>query len=204
VPSPNSVSLLKPKELEQLLAWSQGLDRELPDLGIHDLFARQVEQRPEATALVGDDETLTYQQLDELSGRIAAQLGQAGLIRDSVVGVCLPRSPRQIAVLLGILKAGGAYLALDLKLPLPRLRKMLDLARPVFVFAEGVSNHDLATQLGSCLLIPDWQHPLATRPPPTGFSHALAYVSFTSGSTGVPKGVAVEHRGVVRLVHQPD
>ena len=204
MPSPNSVSLLKPKELEQLLAWSQGLDRELPDLGIHDLFARQVEQRPEATALVGDDETLTYQQLDELSGRIAAQLGQAGLIRDSVVGVCLPRSPRQIAVLLGILKAGGAYLALDLKLPLPRLRKMLDLARPVFVFAEGVSNHDLATQLGSCLLIPDWQHPLATRPPPTGFSHALAYVSFTSGSTGVPKGVAVEHRGVVRLVHQPD
>jgi len=196
--------LLSAAERAQIVAWSHGPQRSLPAAGIHELFSRQVKRNPDAPAIESDEEIWSYRQLDEMSDRIAGQLTQAGLPIDSVVGVCMDRTPGQVAVLLGILKAGGAYMALDAKVPLARIRQMIESARPGWIVAEGQSHLDRARPTGIPVLEPDW----GAEPGPAVRAavavHGLAYVSFTSGSTGLPKGVAVEHRGVVRLVYETD
>ncbi|MFN9372343.1 MAG: amino acid adenylation domain-containing protein [Planctomycetaceae bacterium] len=195
--------ILDGEEREQLKTWSRGSDRPLPPVAIHELFARQAAAFPEAVALAWLEETWSYQQLDTSSDAIAHQLVAIGLPRDAVVGVCVPRSPRQIALLLGILKAGGAYLPLDPKVPVARLRQMIELAQPFVVLTEQGPCGDVARELGTRVLIPEWNRPGATGLLPQVSPQNRAYVSFTSGSTGRPKGVEIEHHSVIRLVHEP-
>ncbi|MCP3803363.1 amino acid adenylation domain-containing protein [Allokutzneria sp. A3M-2-11 16] len=166
---------------------------------LHELIERQAAATPHAEALVHNDSTLSYRELDDAANALAARLRAAGVGRDVPVGVCLTRTPRMVVAILAVLKAGGGYLPLDPEYPDERLAFMLaDSGAPVMV-TETVLEQRFPSFFGVVVLAdqPESVEALETAPADAA---SLAYVLYTSGSTGRPKGVAVEHRNVVNLV----
>jgi non-ribosomal peptide synthetase component F len=119
--------LLTESDRHQLLVeWNDTQTKYLKDSCIHRLFEEQVEQTPDAIAIVFEDEQLTYRELNIRANKLAHHLQQLGVVPDVLVGICLERSIEMIVGLLGILKAGGAYLPLDPTYPQERLNFMLE------------------------------------------------------------------------------
>ncbi|CUS39185.1 non-ribosomal peptide synthetase [Candidatus Nitrospira nitrificans] len=171
---------------------------------VHERIERLARKRPEATAVVYEERSLTYGELDARADRLARYLQKCGVGPDARVGLCVERSLDLIVGLLGVLKAGGAYVALDPKLPKERLAYMLSDSGARVVLMQAASG-DLFqdSDIRQVYLDRDWENissggdqPLRRDVRPEN----LAYVIYTSGSTGRPKGVAVEHRQVVNYV----
>jgi amino acid adenylation domain-containing protein len=173
---------------------------------ITDLFDEQVRLRPEAVALRFDGTDMTYAELDRRADHLARHLRSLGVGTESVVGVFFERSFEMLVSLVGILKAGAAYLPVHTNEPPDRFRYMLEQAG-----SQVLLTHDALTDripdidatvinLDQELPAPEESEPIE---PGTGPDN-VAYVCYTSGSTGMPKGVAVRHRGVVRLVQTDD
>src|SRR4051794_14791771 len=171
----------------------------------HRRFEQLAREQPGATAVVTHDETLTYAQLDALANAMAARLLAAGVERERVVGICLPRRLDVLVAILGVMKAGGASLPLDLAQPLERRRFMLaDAGASVLVTVPGWE--DELSGGGALAVV----HPVAEvdvwsvggeAPEVDGPElEDLAYVIYTSGSTGQPKGVMIEHRSLAHYV----
>jgi amino acid adenylation domain-containing protein len=121
------LQLLTESDRHQLLVeWNDTQTKYLKDSCIHRLFEEQVEQTPDAIAIVFEDEQLTYRELNIRANKLAHHLQQLGVVPDVLVGICLERSMEMIVGLLGILKAGGAYLPLDPTYPQERLNFMLE------------------------------------------------------------------------------
>ena len=201
------VPILSDAEQEVLVYRFNGTEAYYPkDKCIHELFEEQVAQNPHAIALVSEDKALSYDQLNKKANQFAHELVGLGVQPDSLVGFCLDRSAEAIVGLLGILKAGGAYLPLDPSYPEDRLRYMIE--------DSGIST--LVTQLDLFVDLPvsdqqiicvDLEDAVSDQPttniPPENrrlSSSNLAYVMYTSGTTGRPKGTLIEHRAVVSLV----
>ncbi|MAE67645.1 MAG: hypothetical protein CMJ18_25610 [Phycisphaeraceae bacterium] len=175
-----------------------------PDIAcVHQCFEQRAAEAPDAIAIVFNDTSLSYRELNERANRLAHHLQHLGVGPDVLVGSCLPRSCELIVCILGILKAGGTYVPLDPAYPHARLASMLEDARPPVL----VTTSDLRDQLpgtGATVvsLDTDWSA-ISGQPPDTPDCRAtgddLMYVIFTSGSTGPPKGVMVTHRNVVHL-----
>ncbi|KQQ75662.1 hypothetical protein ASF73_07645 [Xanthomonas sp. Leaf131] len=205
-----SLPLLPGSERSRVLHTFNCSDTQFPQRGMAALFAEQVANAPQAIALVDGNIQLSYAELDLQSSRLAHFLCALGVGPDCLVAISAARGPALVIGLLAILKAGGGYLPLDADTPQQRLRALLDDARPLAVLADTQSLRRLSLPdaLPVCLL--DQAHPAwATLPDtapdvPALQPHHLAYVLYTSGSTGVPKGVMVEQRNVVRLVCTPD
>ena len=184
------------------------------------LFAEQVKRAPEAIALTGDDGQLSYAELDARANRLAHLLRARGATTDSLVGLALPRSVDMIVAMLAVLKAGAAYLPLDPDYPLARL----DYMRTDSGVDIVLSRSDVGAALISDALVGDGlvaaqalllddaalcaalqQQPATDPAPLPGRAPGnLAYLMYTSGSTGQPKGVPVEHASIVRLVKSPN
>ncbi|HYW71139.1 MAG TPA: amino acid adenylation domain-containing protein [Pyrinomonadaceae bacterium] len=201
----SELPLLADEERRQLLEWGQAASEYPRDSCITDLFEAQVERAPAAVALVFQDTRLTYDELNQRANQLAHYLVKAGLKPAAVVGVCLERSVEMIVALLGILKAGAAYLPVDLSQPRDRLRSMLSSAR-VAMFLTRQSLADRLPPADGQRVFLDAEAArigLESKANLRNFGASgedLAYVMFTSGSTGQPKGVSVTHRNVVRLV----
>jgi aspartate racemase len=171
---------------------------------IHQLFEAQVEQTPNAVAVLFNDQHLTYDQLNRRANQLAHYLQRNGVGPEVCVGLCLERSPEMIVTMLAILKAGGAYVPLDPDYPMERLSFMVaDTQASVLVTQQGLLA-ELPKLSGPALCLDrDWttveQHP-ETDPVGQATADSLAYVMYTSGSTGKPKGTCISHRNVVRLV----
>ncbi|TDV56471.1 non-ribosomal peptide synthetase [Actinophytocola oryzae] len=164
-----------------------------------ELFAEHAARTPDATALRFLGAELCYRQLDERAENLARRLRAEGVGPETVVGVCVRRSFEMVVALLGVLKADAAYLPLDLDEPAVRRRLVFEQADVRVVVAR------VAIPLPGVNVLTVDGEPVDTTPPPVrGSADSLAYVRYTSGSTGHPKGVAVPHRGVVRLVHDTD
>ncbi|MGB7925177.1 MAG: amino acid adenylation domain-containing protein, partial [Pyrinomonadaceae bacterium] len=174
------------------------------DASIQELFEAQVERSPEAVAVLFQDEQVTYGELNRRANQCAHYLRSLGVGPEVLVGICMERSVEMLVGLLGILKAGGAYVPLDPEYPQERLTFMLeDAAVPVLVAHERLAA-ELPIQWAQVVCLDSEWDLIASQsvenPPHEVSAGNLAYVMYTSGSTGQPKGVAVQHRGVVRLV----
>jgi amino acid adenylation domain-containing protein len=150
---------------------------------IHQLFEESAAAQPDAPAVIFEDESLTYAELNARANQLAHELIARGVQPDDRVAIYAERSIATMVGLLGILKSGGAYVALDASYPAERIQHMLTDAAPKVVLTD--------------VLFPS--HP-THNPEPATTPRNLAYVIYTSGSTGMPKGVMVEHRGVVNML----
>jgi amino acid adenylation domain-containing protein len=203
----SQLPLLSNEERHQLLvAWNQTRQPYPRHKCIHELFEEQAERTPEAVALIFGDEQISYGILNQRANQVAHRLRRMGVGPEVRVGVCLRRSVEMVVGMLGVLKAGGAYVPLDAEYPEERLSWMMkDAAVQVVLteerFVDGLLKH------GAQVISLDTERNLIAQESshnPAGEATALslAYVMYTSGSTGEPKGVSIVHRGVVRLVKE--
>jgi amino acid adenylation domain-containing protein len=183
---------------------------------IHHLFEAQVEQHPQAIALVYEEQQWTYTELNRQANQLAHYLQHLGVGSEKSVGIYLGRSPRSILALLAILKAGGAYLPLDPALPSAAIATRLQSAQAAWVITEQALVETLPTLdsgIKSICLDTDWEviaQEAEHNPAGEVTPENLMYVLFTSGTTGQPKGVTVEHRqlhsylcGIVQQLNLP-
>ncbi|HXO80443.1 MAG TPA: amino acid adenylation domain-containing protein [Mycobacterium sp.] len=168
----------------------QAMDSVADELAARDvaqLVSEQAAATPDATALVTDTASWTYAELDRGAERIAAGLLAAGMPPGARVGVMLERSPELIATVLGVLKAGAAVVPMDVSYPRARIELMIERARPFRVMSD-------IAEVRALMEVP------ATMTLPVIDPESAAYVLFTSGSTGEPKGVTMPHRALHNLI----
>ena len=206
-----SLDVLPLEELEQVLSAFNDTAAEYPrEKCVHELFEAQVEKHAEKTAVVFEDDSLTYAELNSRANQLAHHLRELGVGPEARVGICVERGLEMMVGLLAILKAGGAYVPLDPAFPQERLRYMLNDSAPAVLLTQRQVK-GLFSGLGATLSVLD----LSTAAPPwknkptknlsrvsTGLMpEHLAYVIYTSGSTGAPKGVGVEHHALTNFLH---
>ncbi|MYT82455.1 non-ribosomal peptide synthase domain TIGR01720/amino acid adenylation domain-containing protein [Streptomyces sp. MnatMP-M77] len=195
----------------QVARWGAGhaLPARLADASLPALFADQARRTPDAVAVTGDSGTLTYAELDVISDGLARALAGLGVRPESGIGVLLARSPAVVSVSLGTVRSGGAYVPLDARWPAERLNQVAGVAdvRVLVVDEEALTSPWVtATARRIPVLVVDRLGRIlrgaperSGEPADMPGAESLAYVMFTSGSTGLPKGVGVTHTDVVAL-----
>ena len=202
----SALPLLTATEQRQLLVEWNATALDYPAAGtVHGLFEAQAARTPEAVAMVGEEESLTYGELNRRANRLAHHLLSLGVGPKVPVGLCLPRSAAMVVGMLGVLKAGAPYLPLDPEDPPARLASMLEDARAPVLVTKG---KEVSAPAVRVVRLDEDEATIASADDanPAGLvtSENLAYVIYTSGSTGQPKGVMVPHRAITRLVVNTD
>ena len=174
------------------------------NLAIHSLFEAQVLATPDAVALCFQLHQLSYHQLNDRANQLANFLSLQGISLEDKVGVCLDRSLEVVISVLAILKAGAVYLPLDQSYPYERLSYMMRDGDVKLVLTQEQIK-ERVPEVGARVVCIDsqWEEIAASSTDNPGLevgAENLAYITYTSGSTGEPKGVEVKHRGVTRLV----
>ena len=189
---------------------------------LQDYLTRSAERDPEKVAVVMGEERLTYGELEQASNRLARLLGESGCRPGDRVCLLLPKAPATIAALLGVLKAGAAYVPIDVSSPAPRVQSIVRACEPRLVLACGetaalagelaragalemgvglLDDRDGARELESVFGPREWEAASSQELARAGASSEdLAHILFTSGSTGVPKGVMITHSNVIHFV----
>ena len=198
----SELPMLTEGERHQLLAGWNDSAVDLPrDLCLPDLFAAQAARTPARLAVSDSREEMSYGELRDRAGRLAVRLLEAGLEPEEPVAVWCERGTDLLAAILGILQAGGAYLPLDPHHPPQRIRQILEQTGSRLVLVSEPFLPDCRRELEGgpkVLLIADLSTERGAGGPfPRVLPGHVAYVLFTSGSTGAPKGVMVEHRGML-------
>ncbi|MFD7944896.1 amino acid adenylation domain-containing protein, partial [Streptomyces sp. NPDC059744] len=201
-------SLLSAEELHFQLEELAGPRRELPDHRFHELFEQRVAAHPDAVAAVHGEQQLTYRELNARANRVGRALLARGLRREDVVAVVTERNLDWMAAVLAVFKAGGVYLPIEPHFPADRVATMLSRAECGLVLTEPGSTSTLDQALGSLSGIQKFfvgaayeedhaDDDLGLRVEPD----QLAYIYFTSGSTGEPKGAMCEHAGMLNHLY---
>lgn len=167
---------------------------------LHHLFEQQVERTPDSVAILFGSSQLTYAQLNAQANQLARQLLKHNVEPNTLAAICVNRSPAMVVGLLAILKAGAAYVPLNPNDLSERLTQILSDANPRFVLADEVGRKTLADAVNTKILIDpsgNFAEPKGNLLIPSLTSRDRAYVMYTSGSTGVPKGVPIEHQSLI-------
>lgn len=202
------IDLLAEEERNQLLFKFNDTKRALPNKRtIHHFVEEYARNTPEKIAIVYNDQTLTYFELNEKSNQLARLLRDSDITRDQTVGILLNRSHVMVESILAVWKAGGAYIPLNSKYPVQRLIAILkDSGTNVLITQTHYIDEMLESEYqGKIIKLDLLEHEIRKR------SSAdldlavemsdLAYVIYTSGSTGKPKGAMIEHRGMMNHIH---
>jgi amino acid adenylation domain-containing protein len=198
-------SLLSSQELDTIVHQWNATQTIYADVPVCDLFRQQAKLTPSAIAVAFEQESLTYQELDEKSGRVASLLFKQGVRPDDVVAIYNDRSIEMMICLLGVLKSGAAYLPLDPEYPAERLKYMIEDSRSRIVMSPThmVSRVEALVKSDVNVVVVDRALEsieslveLKTHLEP---AH-LAYVMYTSGSSGKPKGVMIPHRALTNFL----
>ncbi len=179
------------------------INPDLPYQAIQQWFEHQVELTPDAIAVIYQDQSLSYQQLNQQVNQWAHYLKQQGVDFNICVGLCVERSPLMLIGLLAILKAGGAYLPMDSHYPIERLAYMLKDANVYLLLTQSSLRDKLPDHQGKIITLdkPELVAKYSTENLDlTTQTQHLAYVIYTSGSTGQPKGAGVYHQGEINLL----
>ncbi|KAG0211821.1 hypothetical protein BGX28_007411, partial [Mortierella sp. GBA30] len=199
-----SLDIISRAERKLVLEKWNGTAAHFPaDCCVHQLFVDYAEKTPEAIAIVHNDKVLTYLELNALSDRLAYKLVEAGVKHGDFVAILLQRSIELVAAQLAVLKVGAAYVPIDSKAPVDRQAFIVRDSSAVLLIT------DADTEIPSALALPLFRFDsttlrstdvIASNIDLAGSSMDTAYVMYTSGSTGLPKGVMVSHRGIARLI----
>ncbi|SHE68963.1 amino acid adenylation domain-containing protein [Seinonella peptonophila] len=197
----SQLSLISKKD--KILTISRAVEQQVPypdQQTLHGLFQWQAEQHPNGIAIVDGKRKITYQELDQYSNQLAWYLREKGVNRETIVGLIVEKSLEMVVAILAILKAGGAYLPIEPHYPRERITYLLQNSRtPLVLTGTGISVPDSFNGEVITLDSATLYQGKVTSLPAVNHSDDLAYLLYTSGSTGEPKGVMVEHRQVIRL-----
>lgn len=185
-----------------LAVWNQSGSPSENDVLLHEVFASVVLRTPEATAVVAEGRRLSYRELDEASNRFAHHLCANGVHVGDRIAVCVDRSAEMVVVLMAILKVGAAFVPLDPRYPVERLQRMLEHAAPVLLVSDApkFALSIKTINLGAEALSIAGRSSLPVSCPSTLHGALPAYLLYTSGSSGTPKGVEIPHASVVNLL----
>ncbi|WP_314408278.1 non-ribosomal peptide synthetase [Streptomyces sp. DSM 40484] len=203
------IDVLDAAERDRLLVAFNDTAAPVDELTVPELFELQVARTPDAPAIVHDDRTLTYRELDARADAVAWELVRLGAGPEDLVVLALPRAEDLVAGLLGILKSGAGYLPMDPQYLAGRAESVLSEARPRFVVTDTTTSRALPANDMTTVDLDErarWDTPgrplrdadRVARLSPDN----LAYVMYTSGSTGTPKGAAITHRSLVNGVRE--
>jgi amino acid adenylation domain-containing protein len=178
------------------------------DRGIPDYFAQQASLNPQKLAIVCDERSLTYAELDNLSSGIAHYLAAAGVGKGDIVALLVPRSLEAVLAKLAVLKAGAAYAPIDPAYPDEHIKHILGECEPKVIFIFDEFENKVPVDANGSAYVVDLRALLrnsksisaAGAKLPSSRGDDIAYVMYTSGSTGKPKGVVITHRGIARTV----
>ena len=204
----STAPMLTEAERRRILVEWNDTRREYPQACVHQLFEEQAALRPDAVAVIYQDQQLTYGELNRQANRLAHRLRDLGVRPEVLVGLCMERSLEMIVGLLGILKAGGAYVPLDPGYPRERLAFMAQDTGIRVVLSESRLAGFVPSEREEVVCLDTWKDTDRDEHEENlvcdSTSDNLAYVIYTSGSTGEPKGVEITHRGIVRLLFGVD
>ncbi|MFG2973204.1 amino acid adenylation domain-containing protein [Streptomyces sp. NPDC048331] len=204
-------SLLSEQEVRFQVHGLAGPSRDLPERRVHELFEQRVRQHPDAVAAQFGDRTWTYEELNSRANRLARALRASGLHREGVVAVAMERNLDWLAATLAVFKAGGTYLPVEPHLPAERIEAMLARAgcglvvtQPASTAAGTPLRQALASRPAVRTLCVDTAYDQERSGVDLGIDvtpDQLAYIYFTSGSTGEPKGAMCEHQGMLNHLY---
>jgi amino acid adenylation domain-containing protein len=202
----SELQLLRPAEREQIVVeWNNRIAKYPREKCIHELFEEQAGCKPDAIAVTYEDERISYRELNERANQLAHYLQSLGVGPEVIVGLCVERSIEMVVGLLAILKAGGAYLPLDPTYPHERIAFMLDDAEVPVLLTQSHLRDSLPSHSARVLCIDSDGSLLSDcslrNPATPAGADNVAYLIYTSGSSGRPKGVLVRQRAVVNLAH---
>ncbi|MEH2381360.1 MAG: amino acid adenylation domain-containing protein [Nostoc sp.] len=198
--------LLTPVEQDLLLVeWNATSPAHPINRCIHQLFEEQVEKTPQALAVVYENQTLTYEELNQQANQIAHYLQRFGVKPDVPVGICVERSLAAAIAILGTLKAGGVCVPLDPTYPPERLAFMLNDSQAPVVLTQTRWKSLLEGNFAHCLIVLDEDGDEIAKESESNLqveiaADNLAYIIYTSGSTGTPKGTLVPQRSLTNLI----
>ncbi|OUB18528.1 hypothetical protein BK708_21080 [Bacillus thuringiensis serovar yunnanensis] len=189
VESKDLIQLTLPKVDENIVIKQYNqTEKEIEKTTLHNLFVRQVQKTPDYTAVIMEEESLTYQELHEKSNQVARYLQEKGVGKGSLVGVLAQRCPDTIVNILGILKTGAAYVPVDPEYPQERIDYILNNSQCDLLLTPDVYSKE---DLHSCS-IEDVENESSP--------DDIAYIIYTSGSTGKPKGVIITHESAINTI----
>ncbi|CAF1804361.1 non-ribosomal peptide synthetase DhbF [Bacillus subtilis] len=206
-----NLDILAPEERSSMVTDWQSVSEKIPHACLPEQFEKQAALRPDAIAVVYENQELSYAELNERANRLARMMISEGVGPEQFVALALPRSLEMAVGLLAVLKAGAAYLPLDPDYPADRIAFMLKDAQPAFIMTNTkAANHIPPVENVPKIVLddPELAEKLNTYPAgnPKNKDRTqplsplnTAYVIYTSGSTGVPKGVMIPHQNVTRL-----
>lgn len=201
--SPRNLPMLTAAETQELLVNFNDTAREFPGEAVTRMFERQAELTPKAIAVVYEAEEITYSDLNARANQLAHHLKQLDVGAETLVGICLPRSPAMVTALLAILKAGGAYVPLDPAYPKDRLAFMLSDSGADVLLTKSTLANQFRDYKGELVCLDTAAQEIAAQTSANLIEAAkpadASYVIYTSGSTGKPKGTLIEHRSLLNF-----